>query len=399
MRKSRHCDPSRTLAGPASTLKAADRQPARRKPACPLPGLGDRAETDWFARVLMSNGVGMTELNIARLSCGEIENIVCELWRGYFGRDVSRYDDFYDLGGDSLALIDVVARARERGLRVRSSMALRCSTPARLAEHLTIHADDIAPVRIPALENAQEPTGTADIRSAPIGSAGGAPPLYVVHSDSHVQAEQDAIEAWQSERLVRCFRLTGARGRVSDIADRYLAAMDQSSGPYRLAGFGSGAVVAYEMARRLRDRDAEVALLALIKPPVADLPDDRDQLLARRMTMLARRFGLSGAETVEEIHTRMRADGWYEDVRPDDLPDLQRVWVDTTFAVRAPGLAGYDGPAVLFQDLVASDATELTWRHAVKSLETHWFDHGIESPQAILRDRRLAECMRRALVA
>ncbi|GAB3892840.1 hypothetical protein GCM10029964_068440 [Kibdelosporangium lantanae] len=113
--------------------------------------------------------MGMTELSTARRSYAEVENIIRELWSGHFGRAVSRYDDFYDLGGDSLAAIDLVARARDRGLRIRSSEALRYSTPARLAEHLTIHREDQGPIAVPALA-----TGSfVDLGSVVTGSAEG----------------------------------------------------------------------------------------------------------------------------------------------------------------------------------------------------------------------------------
>jgi thioesterase domain-containing protein len=328
--------------------------------------------------------MGMTELSVARRSYAEVENTIRELWSGYFGRDVSRYDDFYDLGGDSLAAIDLVAQARERGLRVRSSEALRYSTPARLAEHLTIRGEEQIPV--PALETVRD---TA-VGSVPTGAAS----LYVVHSDSHGWVERETIAAWGIQRPVLGFRLTS--GDINENVDRFLAAIEQTEGQYRLAGFGNGAVVAYEMARRLRNRGADVALLALIKPAAEQAGEP---LLERRLTMIARRFGLSGDETLDEIHRRMTADGWYEDVRPQDLPRLQRLWVDMALALRTHDLGEYDGPTVLFQDIADSRATELTWRDAVKNLETHWFDYGVESPHAILRDARLAETMRRALTA
>lgn len=73
--------------------------------------------------------------------------MVCGLWADYFGRDVSPYDDFWDLGGDSLAMIDIVGRARALGLPVRSSVALRNPSPARLAAALTAGDDPGHPPR------------------------------------------------------------------------------------------------------------------------------------------------------------------------------------------------------------------------------------------------------------
>jgi hypothetical protein len=50
----------------------------------------------------------------ARLSCSAVERMVCELWSDHFGHAISPYDDFFDLGGDSIALIDFVLVARQR---------------------------------------------------------------------------------------------------------------------------------------------------------------------------------------------------------------------------------------------------------------------------------------------
>lgn len=348
------------------------------------------------------------EVDSAALACGAVEHLICEIWSGYFGHAVSPYDNFFDLGGDSLAMIDVVGRARERGLPVRASMALRNPSPARLAETLTVHATGTARVALPALRT----PGTAVLRS-PVWTAadtafepivpGAGTPLYVVHSDSHLQAERDAISSWGCPHPVTGVPLPGTRGpippfgTVGELADRFLAAL-KPAGPYRLAGFGLGAVVAFELARRLADRGAPVALLALVRPPAPGQAADGDDLLDERLAGLARRFGLDGTEDLETIHARVRRDGWYDDgVRPADLPRLQQVWVDLTRAVRSFRPGRHRGSAVLFQDVADPPEVAHTWSEAIPGLECHAFDHGIESPSAVLGDERLAAVMRRAL--
>jgi thioesterase domain-containing protein len=363
----------------------------------------------------------MTELNAvrgaARLSCHAVERTICEIWSDYFGRVISPYDDFFELGGDSLGMIDVVALARERGLPVRSSVALRNPSPARLAESLTIRvpapADGLA-APLPALYLGDVPAllpwTDAQTGPVPIVPGGAGAPLLVVHSDSHVQAERDAIAAWGSTRPVSGFRLPGnldilrSGDPVGEIANRFLAALrhEQPTGPYRLAGFGPGAVVAFELAQRVRAGGDEVALLVLGMPPAIDATAtvaSRDRLLRQRLAALAARFGLGGGASLDEIHARVRAGGWYDDrVRPEDLPLWQRVWVELELAVRAYRFARYDGAATLFHDRAATGGvTERALAEAVRDLEIHRPDHGIESPHAVIRDPRLARFMRRAL--
>jgi thioesterase domain-containing protein len=335
----------------------------------------------------------MTEPDSVRLSCHAVEHVIREIWSGYFGREVSPYDDFFDLGGDSLAMIDVVVAARGCGLPLRSSVALRNPSPARLAESLTVGAPSV--VELPALL-ADSPMVTQDSRVEPVADGVG-DALYVVHSDSHVQAERSAIAAWGGERPVRAFRLLA--GNLGEIAGRFVTAVrrEQPAGPYRLAGFGHGAVVAYEMACQLSD----VALLALVTPPVVGPAVDPEQLLRARLTAIAARFGLGGGECVEQIHAEMRAGGWYDDtVEPAELPALQRVWLDLAAAARDYRFAELDVPTVLFHDVMDADgATERALRVAIKDLEIHRLDYGLESPHAVIGDSMVAQAMRKALAA
>lgn len=390
----------------------------------------------------------------APLGCHAVERLLCELWSAHFGRAVSPYDDFFDLGGDSLAITAIVAAARERGLQVRSSAALRHPTPARLAEHLTLGG--AAPRGTPAVlpqalvlgpEAADAVSASAwtaaDARPEPIVAAGGWPaadtgvdaepapgtapaaepvpdavddpagPLFVVHSDRHAAAERAAVAQWTGGRAAHGYALPGARGpvppfgSVGEVAERLLADLRgrRPDGPYRLAGFGHGAVVAFDLARRLRALGAEVALLALVGPPVGAPPAGRsvgeppagpdepptalDDLLGRRLALLAGRFGLTGDESLAEIHDRTAEAGWYDDeVRPADLPRLQLAWARLDLAVRAYAYEPYGGPAVLFLDGTEPHPAERAWADAAEPPGVHRLDHGLESPWPSSATRR-----------
>jgi pimeloyl-ACP methyl ester carboxylesterase len=331
----------------------------------------------------------MTELDSVRLSCHAVQHLICEIWSGYFGREVSPYDDFFDLGGDSLAMIDVVVAARGYGLPLRSSVALRNPSPARLAESLTVGAASV--VEVPALLADSPIVAAEPLVEAVTDGVGEA--LYVVHSDSHVQAERAAIAAWGTERPVRAFRLL-----AGNTAAQFVTAVrrEQSAGPYRLAGFGQGAVVAYEMACQLKD----VALLALVKPAGGPAADP-DRLLLERIRAIAARFGLGGGESVEQIHAEMRAGGWYDDtVQPADLPARQRNWAALEAAARGYRYPGLNVPTLLFDDVLDADGpTEQALRAAATDLEILRLDYGLESPHAVIGDPMVARAMRKALAA
>ncbi|MFJ6215513.1 thioesterase domain-containing protein [Streptomyces sp. NPDC092296] len=356
------------------------------------------------------------------LTCHAVERLLCELWSAHFGHDVSPYDDFFELGGDSLAIVQIVAAARERGLRVRSSAALRNPTPARLAEQLTLPRDPASPdaPRGGALDpgsgaqdaGAADGQAEADVQAVPIAAGDAAEPLFVVHSDSHAQAERDAVATWLDGRAAYGFPLADAHGplpptgAVGRLADRLLTDLrrHQPGGAYRLAGFGPGAAVAFDLAGRLRANGAEVALLALVDPPAGAASGEPaatlDGLLSRRLATLSGRLALTGGESIEEIHARLRAGHWYDDtVRPGDLPRLQLAWARLALAVQQYAYAPCAGRAVLVTDGFDPHPAERAWTDAVDRLTVHRLDHGLQSPLAVISDPQVAETMRKALHA
>ncbi|GAA4989074.1 phosphopantetheine-binding protein [Kitasatospora paranensis] len=348
------------------------------------------------------------------LTCHTVERLVCELWSDHFGLDVSPHDDFFDLGGDSLAITDIVAEARRRGLPLRSSAALRNPTPARLAEYLTLPRDTAPGGPAGALpwaldggaasSDGPSDEAGAEVRVVTVAAGDPAEPLFVVHSDTHARAEREAVATWAAGREVLGFSLTGSAASVGEWAQLLLPALRarRPHGPYRLAGFGHGAAVAFDLAARLRGLGADVALLALVGPPAA-APSGTpattlDVLLAGRLARFAGRFALTGGESLDEIHRRVRAEHWYEDtLRPADLPRLQRAWARRALAVQEYVWAPYDGPAVLVLDGAGPHPAEQAWHGAQDGPAVLRLDHGLESPLAVIRDQQVAATMRKAL--
>jgi thioesterase domain-containing protein len=352
------------------------------------------------------------------LGCQAVERLLCEICGEHFGHAVSPYDDFFELGGDSLSIIDIATAARARGLRIRSSEALRHPVPARLAEYLTLPrtvAEGLRPAALdPYADSAAAAAADAaggEVRETSITGGDAAQALHVVHSDSHVRAERDAVAAWVGTRAAVGYRLpdtgdaTAADGTVAELAERCLPALlrHRPADGYRLAGFGHGAVVALELARRLHERGRDVALLALIAPPAghtaAEPAAALDDLLAMRLAALAGRFALTGGESAEDIHLRFREAGWYEDARPQDLPRLQLAWARTALAVREYDYPAYAGRAVLVADTRSAHPAERAWDGNAERLTVHRLDLGLESPLPVIGDPQVAALMRKVLAA
>ncbi|MCB1906877.1 MAG: amino acid adenylation domain-containing protein, partial [Rhodocyclaceae bacterium] len=190
---------------------------------------------------------------------GNIERHLVKLWELVLNRDsIDLRDNFFELGGNSLLAVQLMDRI-ERSFQQRlplDSMWFGGGTIADLA----------------ALIRNGCSRADSDPERVPIKSGSG-PALFVVHTMGgnlfHYYELARHLDAEQS-----VFGLQ-ARGVFSDeqpdrsveaIAARCVVAMRraQPEGPYRIAGFSSGGVVAYEIAQQLHAAGQRVALLALI---------------------------------------------------------------------------------------------------------------------------------------
>jgi thioesterase domain-containing protein/acyl carrier protein len=183
-----------------------------------------------------------------------LELSLARLWEEILGAGpVGIRDDFFDLGGHSLLAVQLMARIRDE---------LHCDLPlAGLFEHPTVER----------LAERMRQGGRERRRSAlvPLQEGGARPPWFLVHPvGGDVLCYRDLARRLGADQPVYGLQVPqpGARLSLAAMADLYLAAIRtvQPAGPYHLAGWSFGGVVAFEMARRLGP--AEVALLALLDP-------------------------------------------------------------------------------------------------------------------------------------
>jgi thioesterase domain-containing protein len=121
----------------------------------------------------------------------------------------------------------------------------------------------------------------------------------------------------------------------------------QPDGPYRLIGWSTGGVLAYETARRLEARGAEVAMVALIDSPFRTVrwrPDPAEDLAAGFAAEVLRGLGrapralpgLSAAQQLTLLADRLAAHPGHAEALRDDLER----WY-AAFVAHATALAGY----------------------------------------------------------
>lgn len=216
------------------------------------------------------------------------ERALKEIWAAVLGHDrFGVHDDFFEVGGHSLLAVRVVALIRER-LRRHCSVPLLLHHPTIEKLAMALERVDTAPGPLPIVLNGHPGPAT----------------LYCLCGIS--------IYGLLAERLADLVRVAAvfvpaemaALGQESDqespasaanipmLASLYRSAIleSQSAGPYMVAGFSLGGVVALEVARQLRAAGHEVRLLLLMDSDVPGFASRRGSGLAK----LLRRF-VSGA--------------------------------------------------------------------------------------------------------
>jgi thioesterase domain-containing protein/acyl carrier protein len=200
-------------------------------------------------------------------------------------------DNFFDLGGHSLLAVRLLARVQERfGRDLPLAILFQKGTVEQMAALLR--------------GGASPETSSCLI---PIQPGGTATPFFCVHPAGgdvlcyaplarHLGADQP-FYGLQSRGL------SGAGEpiqKVPEMAGLYLEEIRrvQPEGPYRLGGWSLGGVVAFEMARQLRERGEEVALLAFLDsaPEAAGMEEDDVDLLLDIVAYVANLWGDRGRE-------------------------------------------------------------------------------------------------------
>ncbi|MDO9150505.1 MAG: AMP-binding protein [Methylotenera sp.] len=185
---------------------------------------------------------------------------------------IGRFDDFFLMGGDSLNLVDLQLMFRnEFGCEIND-----------IHENSTVEAIAVQIRLIRKNNYAGMPI------LLPIQVKGTAPALFLVHGrrgQAHVGKNFTDIlgnnQPFYTLQARGLDGLTAPNLTINDMASDYVDAIIklQSTGPYFIGGLCAGGYIAIEMARKLRNRGAEVLPLLLIDPPPPRFNKNGDQLL------------------------------------------------------------------------------------------------------------------------
>lgn len=217
-------------------------------------------------------------------SCEEtlnpVETAIAQAWRELLGVDtVSRDDDFFALGGHSLAAVRLFAKIRRHfSVDLPLATLFQAPTLGALAE---LVAQAAGPDIVPAAQEPKKPASNV----IPLGTRAWSPlvtickgrpdrkPLFCVHgAGGNVLNFKVLSDRLGPDLPFFGLQAQGADGRlpplptIEAMASQYVDAIRgvDPDGPYRLAGYSAGGVIALEMAQQLIESGGKVALLAMI---------------------------------------------------------------------------------------------------------------------------------------
>ncbi|EYF02912.1 hybrid non-ribosomal peptide synthetase/type I polyketide synthase [Chondromyces apiculatus] len=236
--------------------------------------------------------------NVYMTMQNDVVQTIAAIWREALGVDQTRPDDnFFDLGGDSLIAVKVLARVMEQ-LGVQLPVHALVETPTFSALTSRIRSDlpvsrevdgpPSAPPSVPPppsrrtrlIVRLSDGSGGVDrsLRrdSSPPSQRGAGRALFLIQPiGGTVFSYVPLARALGVGIPVYGIRASGMEpgepvlDDVGEMALRYLQELRtiQPSGPYTLGGHSAGGVIAHEMARQLVAAGERIALLALLDTP------------------------------------------------------------------------------------------------------------------------------------
>ena len=196
----------------------------------------------------------------------QVELQLTQIWESILNvRPIGTQDKFFDLGGHSLLAVRLTAQIEKTfGRRLRLATIFQAPTIGQLAAILR--------------EEVKESSVTGKTSIVEIQATGCRPPLFLVHGagggmfwgyvnlSKHLGIDQP-VYGFKSRALDGRPELN----RVQEIASDYVHDLRQVQphGPYYLAGYCFGGIVAYEMGRQLSEAGEPVAFVGLLNcaPP------------------------------------------------------------------------------------------------------------------------------------
>jgi len=201
-----------------------------------------------------------------------VNDLMLEIWRQQFGNDqLTLDDDYFELGGDSLMAVGMIAQVEKAfGKMVPISHLINSPTPRKLVRKLGLIND--------SEETHTDQTETLE-KDLPLGvvclkqSESTQPPLMLLHgADGAVMFYREFASRLNTQSTIYGLEsplLSDPEFEIPDSVEQlavgYLQRIRtlQPQGPYRIAGYSFGGVLAYEIVRQLESDGEKVETLIM----------------------------------------------------------------------------------------------------------------------------------------
>jgi amino acid adenylation domain len=188
----------------------------------------------------------------------QTQSRLAKIWKEVLALDqIDIKDDFFELGGHSLIAVKMMVLIEQAfNKRLPLSTLFEHTTIERLANFLD---DELAQANWKCL--------------VPIKPSGKKPPIYVVHGAGlNVLLFSALSQYMDSEQPIYGLQARGLNGEdepfhsIEEMAAHYVTEIlsHNPDGPFFLAGYSLGGIIAYEMAQQLISQGKNVRLLAML---------------------------------------------------------------------------------------------------------------------------------------
>lgn len=315
----------------------------------------------------ISNSSGTPEKLAAEPPAGPVEQKIATLWQELLGVQIpGRHADFFALGGHSLMALRMFSRLhRETGISLPLATLIGNPTIAKLAEFFT-EPETTTEIATPS-ENHAPTTNTAIPGNiVTLKPGGNSTPLICIHGGDggvifyralgSLMPEDVPLHAIESLELSSSEKISELA--IEDTARMYVRKLLelQPAGPFRLAGYSFGGVVALEMASQLAGAGHRIDFLGLFDTHNPAVPLRPYSSLERARVFWRMNDHLPLIPRIKKLHARFR----------EGLATRRRILTE----VRE---ADIHGPAAAFSDMRRIQVREENWR-AMQAYRPRRFD-------------------------
>ncbi len=279
---------------------------------------------------------------------GKTENELAAIWRELLGIDaVSRDDDFFAMGGHSLMALKMFSRInRDFGTSLPLASLLQNPTIESLAEVLSPPA-----VAVPSTALAVAGKGNV----VTLSKGGGEPALFCIHggdggvlfyrSLASLLPPAIPLHAIESLELGNSGAIESTS--IEETAAAYVHGLRaiQPHGPYRLAGYSFGGVVAHEMACLLQGEGHQVDFLGLFDTHNPVAKSRNYGLMERLRVFWQQNSDVPFYQRLQLVRSRFR----------EGIQTHRRIQAELVAATSS-------GPAEAYSDLRRVQVREENWR-------------------------------------